>query len=331
MSGKESELKTNLLSLSIEDWDGEARKAVKSRNIKALRNMDFLFVRFFCKNVAKQNFEELSKYNKLMVNFLSWFEWGGKKEWDKAADLVDKWKILLELSKNIVETESPLKAFKELKKSIYGEKLVELLYEKKILKPSEIKEELGIKSMQQVSTLLSKLERSGIIIREIDGKNVWVSLGIQGIAVYQEYLEPQKNEIILLIIKVMQMYKNNELDKSEKELLSLMKKVPRNSLVTCILGTINLEKGNLYEAGRLFTRTMKIGIKKENAFDFFDVLKSIHRFQPFVDNMYKMNLQKDKIIKEIKPALSLYGMAHEYMGNKSRANDCYQILYQAIS
>lgn len=328
MTGKEVELKTNLLSLPIEDWDEEARKAVKSRNIELLDDMDCLFVRFFCKNVAKQNFEELGRYNKLMINFLAWFEWGGKKEWDKAADIVDKWKILLELSKNIIETKSPLKAYKELKKSSYGEKLVELLYDKKILKPGEIKKELEIKSMQQVSTLLSKFERSGIITREIDGKNVWVSLGMQGIAVYQEYIEPQKNnDIILAIKKARQMYKNNELDKVEEEVLHLVEKAPHNSPMTCILGIIKLEKGNLHEAGKLFARTIKIGIKKENVFSFFAVLESVQRFQPFVNNLYKMYTQRDQIIKEIKPALSLYGMANEYMEKNSRANEYYRLRY----
>jgi hypothetical protein len=101
--------------------------------------------------------------------------------------------------------------------------------------------------------------------------------------------------------------------------------------VTCLLGIINLEKGNLHEAGKLFARTIKIGIKKENAFDFFDVLKTMHRFQPFVENMYKMNFQNDKIIKEIKPALSLYGMVYEYMGNKSRASEYYRMRYHSLS
>jgi tetratricopeptide (TPR) repeat protein len=317
-----------LLDLPIDDLFKETKNAVQKKDHLELKDIDVLVTRFFCKKVVRQKYDELIDYNKLMVNFLSWFEWGGKKKWEEAGEIVKKWQTILELSQLITQAESPQKAYRELKKSSRGEELVELLMERKLLKPSEIQRALEIKSKQQVSKMLSRFENAGIIVREVDGKNVWVSLGIQGTAVYKEYIEPRKLDMMQLIFETLYLYENNELDKAKEELQRVMKREPRNSLVICLLGIVTLEEGNLFEAGKLFSRAVKIGLNKKSTFLVFSILKEKRRLKHLMDEMWAMNLQGDQISEEIKPALYLYGMVNEYMGNKSRANEYYRLVYQ---
>ena len=182
----EKEGVVNLLNLSIEEVFKEAENAVDKRDELRLIDIEKRVKRFFCKKIASHQLEEFGQFNKHMVNFLTWFEWGGEPKWDKAVPLVNKWKTILELSQLIFRSESPLKAYRELKKSSYGERLVTLLYEKKFMKPGEIQKHLNMGKIQQVSNLLSQYEHIGIIVKEFVGKNVWVSLGVQGMRVYDK-------------------------------------------------------------------------------------------------------------------------------------------------
>jgi predicted DNA-binding transcriptional regulator len=185
---KEEEKRVNVLSLPIDGLFKEAQNAVEKRDETRLGDVEKSVKRFFCKKIASHQLEEFDYFNKHMVNFLTWVEWGGEVKWDKAEPIVNKLKTILELSQLISRTGSPRKAYQELKKSSYGERLVALLYEKSFMRPSEIQEYLKIGTIQQVSKLLSGYEKNGVIVREIVGKNVWVSLGVQGVAVYNEYM-----------------------------------------------------------------------------------------------------------------------------------------------
>jgi predicted DNA-binding transcriptional regulator len=206
----------NILSLSIDGLFKEAKHAVEKKNEARLSDIEKLVKRFFCHKISRHQLEEFDQFNKQMVNFLTWFEWGGEPKWDKAVSIANKWKTILELSQLISRTGSPRKAYQELKKSSYGERLVALLYEKKFMRPSEIQEYLKIGTIQQVSKLLSGYEKNGIIVREIVGKNVWVSLGVQGIAVYNEYIEPRLPNMSHLNSEAFKIYDRRDSQKAKE-------------------------------------------------------------------------------------------------------------------
>ncbi len=325
---RETELEGSaaLLVLSIDELFKEAYKTVEAEDLGKLSDIEILVKRYFCKKIAQFKIEELNRYNKLMVNFLAWFEWGGQPRWEKAIPIIDKLKTILELSQLIYDTESPQKAYKELKKSSYGFPLVELLYEKKMMRPGEIRKALEIKTMQQVSNLLSSFEKAGIVIREVDGKNVWVTLGMPGMSVYKEYLKPG-TPYMRKIIEVLRNYDKSNFEKAEETLRQLKEKEPGNPFVICLSGIIAMEKGDLAEAGKLLTRAVKLGIDqldKRRTFYFFYILELMKRLDHLKDLLFELNTCRDEISKEIKPTLRLLGLLYEYSGNTSRAREYYR-------
>lgn len=320
----DSEKSPNLLSLSIDGLFKEAQNAVKKRDEARLNDIEKLVKRFFCQKITRHQLEKFDLFNKHMVNFLTWFEWGGEPKWEKAVPIANKWKTILELSQFISRTGSPRKAYQELKRSSYGERLVALLYDRNFMRPSEIQESLKIGTIQQVSKYLSGYEKSGIIVREIVGKNVWVSLGVQGMRVYNEYIEPRLTNMRLLTIVAFKMYDRNDSQKAIEMLEREKEKTPKNPLVLCLLGLIKLEEGNLPEAGKLIAEAAQTIFEKINIFLFFFVLEKMERLDLLKNGIWKMNTQKDEISEQIRPSLRFLGMLNEYMGKNSRAKQYYE-------
>ncbi len=317
----------NLLSLSVEGLLKEAENAVIERDEGKLDDIEKLVKRFFCKKVVSHKLEEFDQFNKHMVNFLAWFEWGGEVKWDKKETIVivNKWKTILELSQLISRSESPLKAYRELKKSSYGERLVTLLYEKKFMKPGEIQNHLNMGTIQQVSNLLSQYEHIGIIVKEFVGKNVWVSLGVQGMGVYNEFIEPKLSNMNHLTMMAFRIYYEENNFQRAKEMLEFEKeKDPKNPMVLCLLGLINLEEVNLYEAGMLFTEAAKATFDKMSIFLFYFILEKMKRLDLLKDGIWKINTQRDEISEQIRPSLRFLGMLKEYNGDTSRAKQYYE-------
>lgn len=320
----DSEKSPNLLSLSIDGLFKEAQDAVEKRDEARLNDIEKSVKRFLCRKITRHQLEEFDQFNKHMVNFLTWFEWGGEPKWDKAVPIANKWKTILELSQLISRTGSSRKAYQELKRSSYGERLVARLYDKGFMRPIEIQEYLKMGTIQQVSKLLSGYEKNGIIVREIVGKNVWVSLGVQGMRVYNEYIEPRLTNMSLLTIVAFKMYDRNDSQKAKEILEAEREKNPKNPLVLCLLGLINLEEGNLYEAGMLISESAQTIFDKINIFLFFFVLEKMERLDLLKNGIWKMNTQKDEISNQIRPSLRFLGMLNEYMGDTSRANQYYE-------
>lgn len=312
----------NLLGLSFKKLMGRARDAVSSHNIGNLEDIDILVKRDFCQNVTSLRYDTLEDHSSHLVNFLSWFEWGGQDKWDKAAPMTSKWETILELSQLILESKSPHRAYMELKKSKYGEEFVDLLHERKLMKPGEIKEELGIKSHQQVSNILSKFEKAGIIIREVDGKNVWVSLGLQGLAIYRDYLKKYRlKRIGPLMIDALRLYKSNQLDTAHEIVAQAVEEDPQNTFALCLLGTFALERNELKTAGEYFTKAINQGLDEDQSFLFFYILEQRERLKKLNDGIIEMNLQEDKISQQVKPSLKVLGFLSDYRGDRSRAKE----------
>lgn len=319
--------KSRFLKLSAAELFSEAYTAVENQKIDTLRDIDTLLKRDFCKKTTGCLNDELDDFNKHMVNFLSWFEWGGVPKWKKATEIIDKWKTILELSQLITQTESPLKAYKEIKKSTYGERLVQMLYEKKLMKPMEIKAELGINTIQQVSNILSSYEKLGVIVREVDGKNVWVSLGVQGMAVYKEYIKPSLSSMSTRIIEALREYEGKNLEKAIQILREVIQEESNNPFAVCLLGIVTLENGQLKKAGKLIYQAVMLGIDKGRAFLVFYILEQMKKLKSLKNYMFKLNWQKDEISRNIKPSLHLLALLSEYQENQPRAREYERLSY----
>ncbi|UCH93894.1 MAG: hypothetical protein JSV88_27005 [Candidatus Aminicenantes bacterium] len=318
-----------LLRLALDDLFAEASKAVDERDFEKFKDIEVLVIRFYCKKIARHQLEELGKFNKLMVNFLASFEWGGKPKWKKAVPIVDKFKTILELSQLISETESPQKAYKELKKKSYGMALVSLLYQKKMMRPGEIRKALHIRSIQQVSNLLSDFEKFGIIVREGDGKNVWISLGMQGLSVYKEHIEPAHSQIGQLTIDVLKAYDEKDFEKAKGKLKEALKKDPQNPFLICLLGLIALEKEDLKEAGELLAKAVRLGfgVDERETFLLFYILEKEKRLESLKKGIFAVNWQNDKISAEIKASLQILVLLCMYRGDTDRARDYQRLMY----
>jgi len=186
---------SNLLKLQVQELLSHAQNSIENKDLEALQHIDLLVKRYFCKSIVRNEFEKLETFSKHMVKLFSWFNRGSKAKWEEGVPIIRKWDTIFELNELILGSKSPQQAYKEMQKSYYGEKLIKLLIEHKMLKPSEIAEKLGIKK-QQVSALLGRFEKVGLIIREVHGKNVWVSLGSEGIRVYKKFIEPKYTQKI---------------------------------------------------------------------------------------------------------------------------------------
>jgi hypothetical protein len=320
----EVERGVNLLSLSIDGLFKEAQNAVAERDEVRLNNIEKLVKRYFCKKIASHQLEEFDQFNKHMVKFLTWFEWGGEPKWDKAVPIVNKWKTIMELSQLLSRSGSYLKAYQELNRSSYGERLMALLYEKGFMRPKEIQNSLKIRTIQQVSKLLSVSEKSGLIVRDIVGKNVWVSLGVQGMRVYDKYIEPKLSDMSHLTTGAFRIYEEKDFQRAKEILEFRREKNPKNPLVLCLLGLINLEEGNIYEAGMLFTEAAQAAFDKISMFLFFYILEKMKRLDLLRNGIWMMNTQKDEISEQIRPSLRILGLLNEYIGETSRANQYYE-------
>ncbi|MGE5342015.1 MAG: hypothetical protein ACM3SY_11110 [Candidatus Omnitrophota bacterium] len=320
-----------LLGLSIDDLFNEIYKAVEEKDAVKLGDIDVLLKRHFCKKIAQFQIEELEHYNKLLVHFLIWFNWGGVPKWDQAVPVVNKLDTILELSQLIAETESPQKAYKELKKSSYGVPLVKILFDNKMMKPGEIREALHIKTMQQVSNLLNTFEKAGIVVREIDGKNVWVSLGMPGMAIYREYLKPEI-DFNSQITKALRSLNSNNIEESKKTIQQLIKEEPDNPLLIYLLGIITLnEEEKLLEAGKLLAKAVLLGLDayKGLLIGIFAILQNNDEKLDFLKNrLIELNFygDKDKIADEINPTLQILAWLYAYLGNTARAKEYDQLV-----
>jgi DNA-binding MarR family transcriptional regulator len=320
----------HLLSLSIDDLFKETYKAVETRNIDQLKDIDLLIMRYFGKNASRLQLEDLSYFNKLMVNFLAWFEWGGKSQWDEAVAIVKQWETILKISQILSQSESPDIAYKALKKSKkYGERLVTMLFKNKLMTPVEIKKALDINKIQQVSSLLSRFEKAGIIVREVDGKNVWVSLGKQGMAVYNEYIASGSTSLSQSLIDALREYDKGTLEKAKEKLKRAREEEPNNPFVVCLLGIVTLENGELLEAGKLLAEAVKLGIDKGREFLFFlfFLFEQMEKLESIRSAIFKLNFQKDEISKKNRAPLHLLSLLTEYSGDTSRAREYKRLSY----
>ncbi len=323
------EVSPELLHLSSEGLLEEACNAVDEQNLNKLNNIDRLLKTYFIKKIVRGKFEELNAYNSHLVNFLSWFEWGDKPRWDEAVSIINTWKTILELSQLIREYESPQRSYKKLKESAYGEALVTLLYEKKFVKPVEIMRSLNInlKESQQkrkVSKLLSDFEKVGIIVREVEGKDIWISLGIKGMAIYRDYIKPKTVHINELIIRALKEYERGEFEKAKDLLLSVKEE---EAIALCLLGIITLERGELFEAGNLFTKASELGLDKGRLFLMFYILEKMGKLESLKHGLFKLFLQRDEIVEKIQPSLHFLALLSEYSGDISRAKEYERLIY----
>ena len=315
---------SRVLKLPIDKLLKSAYEAVTDKNIHVLKDIDLLVKRYFCKKIAQFEVEELTRFNKLLVNFLAWFEWGGKPRWKKAVSIINRWETILEISQLIFQTESPQRASMLIKEE-YGRMIVKLLYDKESMRPFDIKEALKTISIQKLSVILSKFEKAGIITRIVEGKNVWVSLARLGFKVYKEYIKPYTENITRLINSALKELDKKEFGKAQEKLLTVKEIEPDNPFAVCLLGIIALEKGELSEAGKQFSEAAKLGLDKEKTFLVFYILEQNKKLNFLINGIYKINFQNDRISKEVKPSLYFLGLLYEYLGNESRANECYRM------
>lgn len=314
-----------LLTLSIDELFKEAYKAVEVKNSTKLHDIDLLTKRYYCTQVAHYQFENLINYNTLLVNFIIWFEWGGKPKWKAAVPIVNQWKTILELSQLISQTESPQKAYREIKNTEYGEMIVTLLHDEKFMKPSDIKRKIKKKSIQSVSSIISKFEKCGIVNREVEGKNVSISLDRLGIEVYRDYIKPHTANISRLIFSALKEIDKDEFGKAKEKLLTVIEIEPDNPYAVFLLGIILLEKGDLQEAGEFFAEAAKLGIDKEQSFLVFYLLEQKQRLKPLEAGIVELNTQADSIAEKVRPSLYFLGMLNEFLGKTSRANEYYRL------
>jgi tetratricopeptide (TPR) repeat protein len=316
-----------LLGMSIDKLlNEEARNAVEKKDIDRFHNIDLLVKRYFGKQIVRQNFEDLKQFNKLLVDFLAWFEWGGRKKWNKVAPTVNSWKTILELSQLTSISESTQKAYKEIIKTANGEMIVALLHKNEMMKPTEIKEFLELESIEieRLSSELYTLENIGIIVIEVEGKELMVSLTPLGIKVYSEFIKPN-TKTSQSSINTLKKFDNNKFQK-EKYTLRREKKIESdNPFAFFILGIIALEKGDLSEAGELFVKAVKIGLDKETTFLFFYFLEKMGKLDFLKNSLLKMNIQRDEISNQIRPSLRILGLLNEYLGDSSRAKEYYKL------
>jgi len=327
---KDSPGSLDLLLLGFDDLVKEAQHAVESKNIDRLHDIGMIVERHFCKKIANHDLEALGELDKCLVNFLAWFEWGGEIKWQEADAIATRWKTILELSQKILQTESPLKAYKEMRKSEkYGQLIISLIHERKAMKPGEIREALNIRSIQQVSKLLSDFEKAGLIVRETDGKNVWVYLGKQGISVYREYISPHEisAELGVVVAEALEKFKNNDFASAKDKLQKISKESPDNPLVVCLLGIIAIEENKLKEAGDILLKAVHMGLDRIRAFMFFYLLKEIGKLDEIKNGIETINFQNDKISRQVRPTMRLLGLLAEYQGKPDRAREYHRLSY----
>jgi DNA-binding HxlR family transcriptional regulator len=313
-----------LLGLPIDKLFNEVQDTVEEKDIDRLHNIDLLVKRYFSKQVVRHQFGNLSQFNKLLGDFLAWFEWGGEIKWDEAEPIVKKWNTILELSQLISLSESTQKAYKEIIKTANGEMIVALLHEKKMMKPAEIKKDLELKSIEELSRELYTLENIGIIVREVEGKELQVYLTPLGIGVYSDYIKPKTNISQLLNMALKEIEKS-EFQKAEMTLLRAKKVEPDNPSVFFLLGIIALEKKDLLEAGRVFVKAVQFGFEKEKLFLYFSNLEKMGKLDFLKNSLWELNTQRDKISMKVRPTLRILGLLNEYLGDSSRAKEYYRL------
>jgi hypothetical protein len=147
---------------------------------------------------------------------------------------------------------------------------------------------------------------------------------VQGTRVYNEYIEPRLSNISHSTIEAFKIYEVENSTKAKEILESEKEKNPKNPVVLCLLGLINLQEGELPEAGRLIAEAAQTIFDKMNIFLFFFILEKMKRLDLLKNGIYEMNYQEDKISAEIRPSLHFLGLFNEYIGEITRANEYYE-------
>jgi DNA-binding MarR family transcriptional regulator len=313
----------NLVKCSLEDLVQLAKESIINKNSDRLKDIDRELTRFYCMGSVRNDYRGLEDFSKHIVGFVGWFHWGGICRWAEVETLVYRWQVMAELAHDLTRGVSPQKALVELKKSGYGTKLVEIIYKKKVMQPKEIMEALEINSLQQVSRLLARYEKEGIVSRETYGKNVFVSLAPQGIAVYKDYIQHQELNLITVISQLLKIFKKGEYDVIQKRLAEILKDSPNSSIIICFKGIVKLQQNKLSEGVKLIHKAIKLGLDIKEASELFSLLDLIDYLEVVKEKLYEMNMQKDKIVKNNSKAVRLLAMCNEYQGNRAKAIEIY--------
>lgn len=328
MTELSTETKRPLISLTFTEWINEAKSAIIRRDFRIVEDVDRLITHFLGKKLAGHDFETLAEFNKLIVSLVAWFFWGGETKWTEAVKTIERWRAFSELIHAVAFSESPQKAYRMIKKSSYGELLVKILYRQKALNPGDIRRLLNIRSRQQVSRMIGDFEKEGLVLRESYGKNVLVSLAPTGVAVYKEFLRPQKQTMIN--IEILRFFIERKFYEAQNLLKEMMQEDQANPLHFLFLGIVKLQLTQLTEAGNLFSQAMRIGLSKEEIAGLLSLLKGLDRLSEIRQKLVEMNLQKDEIVEKIKPALKILAVLCEIQGNFPRANQFYQLQGEAF-
>jgi len=320
----------NLLLLGFDDLMIEAKNAIKLRNIDRLHDINLLIERHFCKKIANHELEALNDLNEHLVHFLAWFEWGGKPKWQEAEPIATRWKTILELIQQILQSESPLKAYNVIKNTRqYGRILISLIYNRKVMTNVEILNALGINNFPEDSDLLSNFENAGVIISETDGENTWISLGKQGLAFYHKDISPFEisQEVGKDVIAALKEFENGRFPIAHEKLNELAIKSPGNPFVLCLQGLIAIKEGDLDKAGRCWVNMFYLDPDRIRVFMFFYLLDKIGALDEFKKGIKTINLQKDNISRQVQPTMRLLGLLAEYEGKPDRARDYHRLSY----
>jgi hypothetical protein len=322
----ESEKTTNiLLGMPIDKLlNEEARNVVEKKDIKRFKNIDSLVKRYFSKQIVRCMFGKLAQFNKLLAEFLAWFEWGGEVvKWEEVELIVKGWETIMDLNRFILDSEITPKAHQEIIKTANGENIVDLLHKEKKIKAAEIYDALKLDPTIELSGELYTLENIGIIAMEFEGKELILSLTKLGEEVYLDYIKP-KTEISQLLSTAFNELEKSELQKAEKTLLRAIETDPDNPFSFFLLGIVSLEKGDLSKAGDLLVKAVKSGMDKEKTFLYFSNLEKMRKLDFLKDSLFVLNTQSDEISAKIRPSLRILGMLNEYIGKTSRANQLYE-------
>jgi len=327
---KDDSSSLGFLILGVNDLLKKAKHAIESKNIDRLHDIGIIVERYFCKKIANHDLDALCYLNDYLVDFLAWFEWGGNPRWSEAEAIATRWKTILELTQQILQTESPLKAYNVMKSAKqYGKLLISLIYNRKVMTHDEILNALGISNFPEDFNLFTEFENAGIIITETDGEKTWISLGKQGVAVYHKDIAPFEisPEVGMDVITALKEIEKKRFTVAHEKLKELAIKSPGNPFVLCLQGLLAIKKGDLDNAGRYWIDMFYLEPDRIRVFMFFYLLDKIGELDEFKRGIKTINLQKDYISRQVQPTMRLLGLLAEYEGKPDRARDYHQLSY----